>query len=246
MPELRKDPISQRWVIIAAERGQRPSDFRTEAPIVEVNPRVCPLCPHNEDRTPPEVFAIRLDGSQPNTPGWLVRVVPNKFPALIPNGRPQRVRLGLYLRMEGIGHHEVVIEAPEHDKTLALLSQHQVEDVVRAYRARYRALNANPSNELVLIFRNQGERAGTSLVHPHSQIVATPIVPPPIRRALYEAERHYDALGRCVFCDIIEHERELGERIVAENRYFVTLVPYTARVPFAVPILPLEHQATFC
>jgi len=147
--------------------------------------------------------------------------------------------------MDGVGHHEVVIESPEHNKTLALLTQQQFEDVIRAYLSRYQALNANPANELVLIFRNQGERAGTSLVHPHSQIVATPIVPVPIRRALYEAERHYDALGRCVFCDIIDHELNCNERMVAENKDFVAFVPYAARVPFEIHILPRQHQASF-
>lgn len=247
MPELRQDYATKEWVIIATERAKRPHEFlkgRSEPPQLPPHDPNCPFCPGNEHMTPPETFAIR-DGTPPNTPGWRVRVVPNKFPALVPNGRPQRVRLGIYLRMDGVGHHEVIIESPEHDKTLALLPQWQVEDVIRAYRARYQALNANPANELVLIFRNQGERAGTSLVHPHSQIVATPIVPVPIRRTLYEAERHYDALGRCVFCDILEHELECKERIVAENRHFVAFVPYAARVPFEVHILPRQHQATF-
>ncbi|MCS7264592.1 MAG: galactose-1-phosphate uridylyltransferase [Armatimonadetes bacterium] len=247
MPELRQDYATKEWVIIATERAKRPHDFlkgrKEPEPLPNYDPN-CPFCPGNEHMTPPETFAIR-NGTLPNTSDWRVRVVPNKFPALVPDGRPKRTRLGLYLRMDGVGHHEVVIESPEHDKTLALLPNWQVEDVVRAYLSRYRALNANPSNELVLIFRNQGEKAGTSLVHPHSQIVATPIVPVPIRRALYEAERHYDALGRCVFCDILEHELECKERIVAENEHFVAFVPYAARVPFEVHILPSQHQASF-
>ncbi|MCS7192515.1 MAG: galactose-1-phosphate uridylyltransferase [Armatimonadetes bacterium] len=247
MPELRQDYATKEWVIIATERAKRPHDFlkgRPEpTPLPSYDPK-CPFCPGNEYMTPPETFAIR-DGTLPDASGWLVRVVPNKFPALIPNGRPRRSRSGLYLRMEGIGHHEVVIESPEHDKTLALLSQSQVEGVAKAYRSRYQALNANPANELVLIFRNQGEKAGTSLIHPHSQIVATPIVPVPIRRVLYEAERHYDAMGRCVFCDILEHELDCGERIVCENQHFVAFVPYAARVPFEVHILPRYHQASF-
>ncbi len=247
MPELRQDYATKEWVIIATERAKRPHDFlkgrSKPQPLPPYDPH-CPFCPGNEHMTPPEVFAIR-NGTSPNTLGWRVRVVPNKFPALVPNGRPRRVRVGLYLRMDGVGHHEVVIESPEHDKTLALLTQQQVEDTVRAYLFRYRSLNSNPANELVLIFRNQGEKAGTSLVHPHSQIVATPIVPVPVRRVLYEAERHYDALGRCVFCDILEHELNCNERIVAENQNFVAFVPYAARVPFEVHILPRQHQASF-
>lgn len=247
MPELRQDLATKEWVIIATERAKRPHELvkgRSEPPLLPEYEPQCPFCPGNERNTPPEIFAVR-DGTPPDEKGWKVRVIPNKFPALMPNGRPHRARHGIYLRMDGVGHHEVVIETPEHHKTLALLTQEQVEDVIQAYRVRYLALNADPANELVLIFRNQGERAGTSLVHPHSQIVATPIVPVPIRRCLYEAERHYDALGRCVFCDIIEHELSVGERIVVDNRYFLAFVPYAARVPFEVHILPKQHQAAF-
>ena len=247
MPELRQDYATKEWVIIATERAKRPHEFtkgRADPPPLPERDPHCPFCPGNEDKTPPEVFAIR-NNTPPDTTGWLVRVIPNKFPALVPDGRPQRSRQGLYLRMDGTGHHEVVIETPEHHKTLGLLTHKQVEDVVQADRARYQALNADPANELVLIFRNQGERAGTSLVHPHSQIVAMPIVPVPIRRQLYEAERHYDALGRCVFCDIIAYELEVKERIVLDSDQFIAFVPYAARGPFEVHILPKTHQASF-
>jgi UDPglucose--hexose-1-phosphate uridylyltransferase len=246
MPELRQDYATKEWVIIATERAKRPHDLikgRSDPPPLPDHDPHCPFCPGNEHLTPGELFALR-DGASP-TEQWRVRVVPNKFPALVPDGRPQRSRRGLYLRMEGVGQHEVVIETPEHNKTLALLTVEQVTDVVRVYRARYQALNENPANELVLIFRNHGERAGTSLVHPHSQIVATPFVPVPIRRQLYEAERHYDAMGRCVYCDILAHELEAGERIVVDNTHFVAFVPYAARGPFEVHILPKVHQASF-
>lgn len=256
MPELRQDYATKEWVIIATERAKRPHDFvkgRSDPPSLPVHDPNCPFCPGNEHLTPGELFVLRDGGrgaedkeaSGTSATGWRVRVIPNKFPALVPDGRPKRSRHGLYLRMDGIGQHEVVIETPEHDKTLALLTLQQVTDVVRAYRARYRALNENPANELVLIFRNQGERAGTSLVHPHSQIVATPIVPVPIRRQLYEAERHYDAMGRCVYCDILAHELKVGERIVVDNEHFVAFVPYAAKGPFETHILPKNHQASF-
>lgn len=247
MPELRQDFATKEWVIIATERAKRPGELvkgRTEPPPLPEHDPKCPFCVGNENQTPPETFAIR-DGTPPDVPGWKVRVVPNKFAALVPDGRPKRSRRGLYLRMDGVGHHEVIIEAPEHNKTLALLTQQQMEDVIRAYRARYLELNQNPANELILIFRNQGERAGTSLVHPHSQLIATPIVPVPVRRCLYEAERHYDALGSCVFCDILRHELESRERIVLDDEHFVAFVPYAARVPFEVWVMPKSHHASF-
>ncbi len=247
MPELRQDYATKEWVIIATERARRPEEFAKsrEEPVrlPERDPH-CPFCPGNEQMTPPEVLALR-DGAVPDGPGWLVRVIPNKFPALIPDGRPHRSRSGIYLRMEGVGFHEVVIETPRHDQTLALLSPQEMERVVAVYRERYRQLNENPCNELILIFRNQGKQAGTSLIHPHSQIVATPIVPPAVRRSLYEAERYYDALGRCVICDIIDYELRVQERIVSDDPEFVTVVPFAAQVPFELLIIPKLHQASF-
>ncbi|HID06382.1 MAG TPA: galactose-1-phosphate uridylyltransferase [Armatimonadetes bacterium] len=247
MPEVRQNLVTKEWVIIATERAKRPKDFmRKEAPaqLPAYDPE-CPFCPGNEDRTPPEVFALRDGQNSMDASRWLVRIVPNKFPALIPDTEPHRVRDGIYLRMNGIGRHEVIIETPEHNQTLATLSTEQIEHVVRAYYERYMTLNRDPQNVLIIIFRNQGERAGTSLVHPHSQLVAMPFIPLHIRRYMYELERHYDALGRCAVCDIVEHEMNLSTRIVWTNDHFVCMVPYAASFPYELWLIPFRHAATF-
>lgn len=241
MPEVRQNLVTKEWVIIATERVKRPNDFVREeqVPTLPAYEPSCPFCPGNENMTPPEV--LRYDGKD----GWLLRVVPNKFPALVPNGQPRRQRDGIYLRMNGVGKHEVIIEAPEHNQTMATLGAKQMELVMQAYYERFCELSNQPHYALIIIFRNQGEKAGTSLVHPHSQLVGMPFIPLHIRRYMYELERHYDALGRCAVCDILEHEMKEDVRIVLHNDHFVSLVPYAASFPYELWIIPLRHQAAF-
>ncbi len=245
MPELRKDPVVQRWVIIAAERGQRPTDFRTEAGVVKVSPKVCPLCPYNEDRTPPEVFAVRLDGSLPNTPGWLVRVVPNKFPALQPDGDLQRRGMGLFDLMNGIGAHEVIIETPDHAADWDTMETEQVRWVFQAYQARLSALRQDERFRYLLVFRNYGVQAGASLSHPHSQIIALPIVPQLPKEELVSARHYYLERERCLFCDLIYQELELQKRVVYESEHLVVLSPFAARFPYELHFFPKSHHHDF-
>lgn len=241
MPEVRQNLVTKEWVIIATERSKRPKDFVRKEEVQKLPPYdpSCPFCPGNEDMTPPEV--LRYDGDD----GWLVRIVPNKFPALVPDGQPVRRRDGIYLRMDGVGRHEVIIETPKHDLTMATLEMKQMELVMQSYYDRFCELSKLPQCTLIIIFRNQGERAGTSLVHPHSQLVGMPFIPLHIRRYMYELERHYDALGRCAVCDILEHEIKEGVRIVLQNKHFMSLVPYAASFPYELWIIPLRHQAAF-
>lgn len=245
MPELRKDPVVQRWVIIAAERGQRPTDFRTEAGAVEISPKACPLCPYNESRTPPEVFAVRLDGSLPNTPGWLVRVVPNKFPALQPDGDLHRRGMGLFDLMNGIGVHEVVIETPDHAADWDTMGTEQVRLVFQAYQARLSALRQDERFRYLLVFRNYGVQAGASLSHPHSQIIALPIVPQSPKEELISARRYYLERERCLFCDLIYQERELQKRVVYESEHLLVLSPFAARFPYELHFFPKQHHHDF-
>ena len=182
MPELRKDPVTSRWVIISTERGKRPSDFGAEPERKRTG--FCPFCAGNEDKTPPEVLAYRLNGGMPNGPGWHVRVVPNKFPALQIEGDLNRQGEGMYDKMTGIGAHEVIIETPEHGETLASLSERRVEDVLWAFRDRILDLKKDQRFRYILIFKNHGEAAGASLEHPHSQLIATPIIPKQVQEEL--------------------------------------------------------------
>ena len=212
MPELRKDPVVGRWVIIATERARRPSDFVTEP----VRPRAttCAFCEGHELSTPPEVLAGRPPESRPNTPGWTYRVVPNKFPALRIEGELEPSGEGLFDRMNGVGAHEVVIETPRHDASLAGLSVDAVTDVLLAFRERMVDLKKDPRFAYVLVFKNHGEAAGTSLVHSHSQLVATPVPPMLLRRKYEVAIAHHDDTGRCLYRDITEEERKAKSRVV--------------------------------
>src|SRR3989304_9465471 len=175
LPELRKAPITGRWVIIATDRAKRPSDFVREAP--KQASGFCPFCYGNEAKTPPEILVYRSDGAGPKSAGGTVRVVPNKFPALGIEGDLGRKGEGLFDKMNGIGAHEVIIETPEHNATLGTLPEKRVEDVGWAFRDRVLDLNKHPRFRYVLIFKNHGEAAGASLEHPHTHLIALPIVP---------------------------------------------------------------------
>jgi UDPglucose--hexose-1-phosphate uridylyltransferase len=244
LPELRTDPISGRWVIIATERAARPTDF--VASHVEVNDLDrCPFCVGRESMTPPEIFAIREPGSAPNTPGWTVRVVSNKFPALRIEGNTARTSVGLFTRMDGVGAHEVIIESTDHHTHLGLLPAAQVGDVIRGYLQRYRDLDNDPRFEYALLFRNHGRTAGASLSHPHSQLIALPVVPKRAVEELDVAEHYFGKNAVCVFCHMLLQELAARARIVYENDRFVALEPYAARFPFETWILPKEHRASF-
>ncbi len=244
MPELRKDPITGRWVIIATDRAKRPSDFVRDKVQIR-GTSFCPFCYGNESKTPPEIMAYRSDGSARNTPGWTLRVVANKFPALGIEGSLNRQGEGLYDRMNGIGAHEVIIETPEHGQTLATLPPRRVEDVLWAYRDRMVDLKKDPRFRYMLIFKNHGEAAGASLEHTHSQLIALPVVPKSVLEEVGGAKEYYGFKERCVFCDSIRQELETRTRVVAENDLFIALSPFAPRFPFEMWIAPKRHVSSF-
>ncbi len=244
MPELRKDPVLGRWVIIATERAKRPSDFD----VVREEDRgdACVFCKGHEKETPPEVYAVREEGTAPNTPGWRVRVIPNKYPALDVHGELNREGVGMVDMANGIGVHEVIVETPHHDRTMADLSEEQIAEVARTYRQRIVDLKEDRRLKYVLIFKNQGRSAGASLQHAHSQLIATPITPKRVKEKLDGAKRYFEYKHRCIFCDYIKQETELFcERLVMETDHFVVLSPFAARFPFETWILPRRHMLDF-
>ncbi len=244
MPELRKDPVTGRWVIIATDRAKRPSDFVREK--VEIHGSgFCPFCYGNETKTPPEIQAYRSDGSSRDTPGWTLRVVPNKFPALGIEGSLNRQAEGLYDKMNGIGAHEVIIETPDHQMTLATMPARLIEDVLWAYRDRIVDLKKDPRFKYMLIFKNHGGAAGASLEHTHSQLIALPVVPKRVLEEVQGAKEYYAYKERCIFCDITRQEAESGIRVISENEYFITLAPFAPRFPFEMWITPKVHQSAF-
>ncbi len=243
MPELRKDPIISRWVIISTERGKRPTDFpvRTD----RVDSRMCPFCPGNESATPPEIIALRDDGTKPDTPGWRVRAISNKFPALKIEGDLQREGIGIFDKMNGVGAHEVIIESPQHELEMEDLPLNQLADAIYIYRQRVRDLQQDSRFRYVMLFKNKGVAAGASLSHPHSQLIATPVIPKRVVEELDGAQRYFEYKERCIFCDIIHQELHDEVRIVNQNDAFVSLQPFAPRFPFETWVLPRSHESHF-
>jgi UDPglucose--hexose-1-phosphate uridylyltransferase len=243
MPELRHDPIQRRWVIIASERGRRPEDFAHPQDTTPVG--FCPFCEGNESKTPPEIIAVRHNGSAPNQPGWQVRVVPNKFPALRIEGGLDRKGFGVHDRMNGVGAHEVIIETPQHDVNMSDMPVEAIERVLWVYRERLIDLSRDQRFKYILIFKNYGAAAGASLSHPHSQLIATPVTPLTLAGELTSAKEHYHDKERCLFCDMIQQELESGERIVLCNDQFVALTPFASRFPFEIFLAPRYHHHSY-
>jgi UDPglucose--hexose-1-phosphate uridylyltransferase len=244
MSDLRKDPVTGRWVIISTERRKRPTDFRLESVTVSRDD-TCPFCEGHERMTPRELFAHRRNGSGPDSTGWDLRVVPNQFPVLRVEGSLDRQGEGLFDRMNGIGAHEVIIETPRHDETLATMGDAAVEQVLWAFRARVQDLKQDRRFRYIIVFKNHGAAAGASLEHSHSQLIALPIVPREVRDEVDGAKAHYSVKERCVFCDIVRQEIHDGRRLIAENADMVAIAPYAPRFPFETWILPKRHQAHF-
>lgn len=243
MPELRKDPITGRWVIIATDRAKRPSDFIRQ-PVPPPSPSVCPFDYGNEHKTPPEVLAYRNSGGR-DEPGWRVRVVPNKFPVLGIEGELTREGEGMYDKMNGIGAHEILIETPQHSITLAEMPEHQIEELLWAFKERVSDLKRDRRFRYILLFKNHGEAAGASLEHPHSQLIALPVIPKRVKEEVDGARLFYEMKERCIFCDIIRQETAAATRLVSETERFAVLEPYAPRFPFETWILPKRHQSHF-
>ena len=243
MPELRKEPVSGRWVIVATERAARPTDFETNPQIIKSS--FCPFCEGNEDKTPPEILAYRDNGAMPNTGGWRVRVVPNKFPALQAEGENSKCEDGIYDKMNGIGAHEVIIESPRHIQSLTSLDNGNIEEVLSCYRDRLIDLKSDKRFVYGLLFKNVGFSAGASLEHTHSQLIVTPIVPPLVANEIANAKVFYQRTGKCLFCDMIQQEIETDKRVVISTDNFVVFAPFASRFPFETWILPKKHESNF-
>ena len=243
MPELRKDPITGRWVIIASDRAKRPSDFSRQEVVSRGNAN-CPLCGGHEHRTPPEILAYR-NGGGANEPGWTLRVIPNRFPALRVEGELTREGEGIYDKMAGIGAHEVIIETPDHVLSTGDLSEKQVEDVYWAFRDRINDLKRDRRLKYVILFKNHGEAAGSSLEHSHSQLIALPVVPKRVQDELDGTRRYYEFRERCVYCDMVRQELEDNTRLVLETDHLVVISPYAPRFPFETWIIPKRHASHF-
>ncbi|MCL4800835.1 MAG: hypothetical protein KJ025_14675 [Burkholderiales bacterium] len=238
MSELRQDPVTRDWVIVNPERASRPHDGAGAAS------GACPFCLGNEAQTPEAVETIAgADGR------WLVRAVPNRFPVLRMDvretaGAPPPE--AFWRRLPGYGHHEVIIETPDHHAQPGRMPVAQARRVLEMYVRRARALaGRDGALRQIVLFRNHGARAGTSLAHPHSQIVATPAVAPETRRRVMDEIAWYDENGGCALCRTLERERAAAARIVLETARFATIAPYASLAPYHLQIVPLRHAPAF-
>lgn len=242
--EIRQNKATKQWVIVAPSRGKRPLAFKRQESKNQRLPAVdkdCPFCPGNEKSLPSIIMELPgPEGSQ-----WQTRVVPNKFPALTSDENNVRYRRGLYLAMPGYGRHEVIIESPVHNRRITQMTPKEVGIIIETYHRRYVNVMKQNWSFMTLIFRNHGRQAGTSLAHPHSQIIVTGMVPTYIRWREERAQFYFDESGRCVYCDILEQEAQERQRVISENETFLAFVPYAAEVPFEIWIMPTKHQACF-
>ena len=245
MPELRKDPIIGRWVIISVERAKRPSDFKVHH--TEEEDGVCPFCEGNEERTLPEVLVIRKPGTKKDNPGWDVRVIPSIAQRLDLQGGLDRRGVGMYDVMNPLGAHEIIVESPKHLTDIHELSEHQIELVIDVSVSRIAELGKDSRLKYCLLFKNHGLKAGgsRSTKHVRSQIIATPVTPTRVKEELRGARFYYKFKERCIFCDLLREELDFGKRIVADTKSMVAIAPFASRFPFEVWVLPKRHCSDF-
>lgn len=243
MPELRQDPITKKWVIIATERSKRPSDFPIKHE--ERKGGACPFCKGNEKMTPPEIVSYREPDTRPDEPGWWIRVVPNKFAALGKEETTGSPEGDFFLSRPGIGAHEVIIESADHNASLEQHSIEQLQEIFRAWKERHDHLINEKPIQYVQIFKNEGAIAGASLEHPHSQIIATPLIPDVVNEEMELAQKYNHEEHKCIYCRINEIESHNQARVVSENNGFLAFCPFASRFPFEIWLVPKEHQSSF-
>ncbi len=243
MAELRQNMVTKEWVIISNERAQRPDAY------VESNKRIitetqllydpnCPFCPGNEELDL-EIECLPAEGT------WQTRIVYNRYPALSKEGDLTRTFSGVNHRISGVGHHEVVVESPRHNTTLALMEPAKIKLILESFYNRGWGIRKDSRIEQIVYFKNHGRRAGASLKHPHSQIIGLPVVPNNIRHRIDTTRRYFDDTGNCAYCTMMEDELKSRERLVAVSDYFVAFVLYAAPSPFHTWIIPRNHSVSF-
>lgn len=238
MSELRQNPITKQWVLIAPSRSKRPEEYTNQVSVmrgeVELD-STCVFCPGNEAENT-DVFKI------PENDNWQIRIIPNKYEAV--SKAVIYSRQDFYNRLSGTGVHEVIITR-KHNEPVALQSIALVEEVLTAILRRMRELKEDKTILYTQVFHNHGREAGASLVHPHYQLIALAMVPPHIQAEIQGCFHYFQAHHNCIYCDIIKEEKALDERVVYESDHFIVISAYASRSPFETWILPKSHQARF-
>ena len=249
LSELRQDIVSGEWILVSTGRAQRPHQFAEEgeqdAKKALVN---CPFeDPQKSGNGEPLLWYALNHDKNKKQKDWFVQVINNKFPALVPHEKnvcAEHRKSELYNSVDGIGYHEVIVTRP-HDRSFGLMTTDEVLLAVQAYQARYIALKKDRCLEYILIFHNHRKSAGASLPHPHSQLIALPIIPPDIRRSFKGSEQFFKTYNSCVHCNLIGWEMEVKKRIVYENDEFVAIAPYASHSTYELRIYPKEHSSEF-
>lgn len=248
MSELRQNLASKEWVVIAPERGKKPNQVLEKVISKPVSQNEyeseCPFCPGNEEK-----FSLMEKQRIANKDEeWILKVIDNKYKILdkfnsCPAVPDTFEKEGIYQKLKGCGSHEIVIETNKHNKSIVDLSKEEIKNILRIYVDRFLSFKENPNNLIAIIFKNYGMLAGQTQPHSHSQIVGSRVVPLYIRSLLHEAEKHFDNFGSCVFCDMINFEREEGKRIICANNNYIAFIPFAAGSEHEVWILPKWHSA---
>jgi len=245
-PQWRRNPTTGQWVILAPARGARPILLDDDRNPPDMSPlHSCPFCAGHEWNTPPELFAYREPDSLANGPGWHVRVVPNQFAVVQPEGELRVHGDGFFLFEDGVGQHELIIECPHHETNFARLPETQIVEVVQAWHTRLEYLSQIPHLRYGQLFKNQGRGAGASVGHCHSQLIATPLVPALLDLELHTADSFFKQHGTCLFCDLIAREHVEGSRVVLDTREYLVVTAFAGRQPFETWIVPKHHRSHF-
>ncbi|PEN14048.1 galactose-1-phosphate uridylyltransferase [Longibacter salinarum] len=250
--EFRQDAITKQWVVCAPGRSDRPKQFEDDTSVKETDGPVegCPFCPGHEHMLPEVLFenaSVRGDGAPPprDEGSWLTRSVPNKYPALTTNGEPDLYSCQMFNWQSGFGRQEVIIATPRHHEAVSQMSVEHVEALIGTYQSRYHTLRTDGDELIPFIFHNHGASAGASLPHPHSQIIAPSIEPAMVVEEERRAEAQYHETGECPYCEMLNEERTSGTRLIRENNAYAAFVPYAARSPYEVWIMPTTHEPEF-
>lgn len=235
--ELRFDPVSKDWILIATGRARRPETFAKEKRKTIIPPeKDCPFCRIEGEKT---ILEYKNKAGK-----WFVKVIPNKFPAFSLNKGLHRRKEGPYQAMAGVGFAEVVVMR-DHKKGMALFSTPEIKQVLDAYQERYLDLMNEKFVDYVSIFHNHGYEAGASIYHPHSQIITHPIIDPDLRRSLNGSAKYWKRYKKCVHCVMLDWDIKDRQRIVFENKEFVVVCPFASKIAFEIRIYPKKHHAYF-